>query len=432
MRTGKNSWQFLIAAHLTLLLAVSATAADFKEGEVIDATNWQKVEGMLPDSVLNWVKERGLSFKIAKFTWDYGWEKDFLDGSKANEGKFDVQPDGHLYEKSTGERPPYIWGFPFPTIDPNDPQAGTKIMWNKVQTNLKTGPLQLEVHVPVIGANGLERDIVLDSIQYFIYGMRDPLPNPDHVEYKEAIKGKSPSQFEGTILMTWRHMDNRPDSVWSYLPSFRRVRTLTASNRTDPLFGSDAVIDDSAIFQGKVESHTWKLVGERDVILLTNQGEPNLLVPGQKRGDGLQTWDLAPGSKKVVYGYEQSKIEVKDARMPLNLVGIVRPMYILEGEPKDPYYNYGRQIFYVDRETFLMHYKVVYDRAGQYWKTAAGDFVVWPNADRTRAFFGIGWELIADDKSHTGSASFIGDPYKFNTPMDPRMFTTAGLLAGGK
>ncbi len=44
------------------------------------------------------------------------------------------------------------------------------------------------------------------------------------------------------------------------------------------------------------------------------------------------------------------------------------PVWLLEMFPKDPYYNYGRQILYIDKEHHCAYYKEIYDRAGSYWK----------------------------------------------------------------
>ncbi len=35
----------------------SSASADVLAGDIIDKTNWEKVEGMVPESVLNWIKK---------------------------------------------------------------------------------------------------------------------------------------------------------------------------------------------------------------------------------------------------------------------------------------------------------------------------------------------------------------------------------------
>lgn len=44
-------------------------------------------------------------------------------------------------------------------------------------------------------------------------------------------------------------------------------------------------------------------------------------------------------------------------------------MWLIEATPKDDYYNYGRMIYYVDKQCYFGFYKEIYDRSGNYWKT---------------------------------------------------------------
>ena len=51
-----------------LLCTASPASADVSPGDVIDKTNWQKVEGLLPLSVLDWVKKGEVTTRIAPST----------------------------------------------------------------------------------------------------------------------------------------------------------------------------------------------------------------------------------------------------------------------------------------------------------------------------------------------------------------------------
>ena len=48
--------------------------------------------------------------------------------------------------------------------------------------------------------------------------------------------------------------------------------------------------------------------------------------------------------------------------------------WIVEGTPKDGYYNYGKQIFYIDKVSYSIYFKMIHDKAGQYWKTVYGSY----------------------------------------------------------
>jgi hypothetical protein len=43
-------------------------------------------------------------------------------------------------------------------------------------------------------------------------------------------------------------------------------------------------------------------------------------------------------------------------------------VWVFEGKSKDPYYNYGTQHIWTDGKADTPYYKVVFDRAGKFWK----------------------------------------------------------------
>ena len=53
-----------------------------------------------------------------------------------------------------------------------------------------------------------------------------------------------------------------------------------------------------------------------------------------------------------------------------NLVFVPRPVWIVEGESTDPYYNFGKVIMYFDKDMYRIYWKLVHNRAGEYFYTA--------------------------------------------------------------
>ena len=109
----------------------SRLLADVEPGDRIDRTNWQKVEALLPLPVLNWVRRGDYELSIGKLDYEIAWEPEYVAASEANRGKFSLDAEGGIVDPQTGRRPDYIYGFPFPHVDPADPRAGEKILWNK-------------------------------------------------------------------------------------------------------------------------------------------------------------------------------------------------------------------------------------------------------------------------------------------------------------
>jgi hypothetical protein len=86
----------------------------------------------LPPEILKHYQDGGYRNEIA--SWPEGIiyrEKSFEESTRANAGRYDVDPDtGTIIDKATGKQPDYIYGIPFPNIDPADPRAGIKAVWN--------------------------------------------------------------------------------------------------------------------------------------------------------------------------------------------------------------------------------------------------------------------------------------------------------------
>src|SRR5262245_62380935 len=112
----KSVRSVLVAVAMTTL-AVVAARADVKPGETLDKSNWQKAEGLLPEEILKHYREGEYVNPIGEWPADkYNWPPDLLAGTKANEGKFTIGPEGGIIDKSTGKQPPFIIGHPFPPI----------------------------------------------------------------------------------------------------------------------------------------------------------------------------------------------------------------------------------------------------------------------------------------------------------------------------
>lgn len=423
----------------TLLLLFLAPAnvvrADVAPGDVVDRSNWQKAEALVPPSVLQWIKKGDYALKIGALEYEATWEPEYRVAAEANAGKFDLDADGSLVDPKTGRRPEHVYGFPFPRITRDDPRAAEKIMWNTWHTLYKGTQNDFPFKIFWVGRGGFEREIsAVEQVFYYDGRMGGAVSNPDRTESKELVRVVAPAYVDGIMLLTWRFLDNRPDQVWAYLPALRRVRQSTAANRSDGFVGSDFVPDDANVWFGKNQSFRWKLVGEQDVLVPTPGPRPQKLVPGEPWANGLE-WLTTPQFPTAAYGFaEPSWTGAPWA--PVKSIWVKRPVWVIEGMPRDPYYSFGKHVFYVDRSLYEAWYKVVYDRQGEYRKTVYKDLAPAWNADGSRRFAALSFQFASDEKtdhtcvSEAGSAQNI---FRFNAnTIREDMFTAAALLHAGK
>ncbi len=85
----------------------TAASADVSPGDVIDKTNWQKVEGLLPFSVLDWVKKGEFVLNIGELNYDPTdyWTEPVLQSREANKGKYVLDEEGVIVDAADGRDP---------------------------------------------------------------------------------------------------------------------------------------------------------------------------------------------------------------------------------------------------------------------------------------------------------------------------------------
>ncbi len=113
-----------LSSYLLFLLLITPAAAGIKPGDIITQETISHAKGLLTPSP-RWTVERGMRM-TALDTKRVEWPKAFKEATDKYSGQVMLSKDGAQLHN-------YIAGAPFPHIDPNDPQAGYKIIWNLEQ-----------------------------------------------------------------------------------------------------------------------------------------------------------------------------------------------------------------------------------------------------------------------------------------------------------
>jgi len=104
-----------VFAACLVLLMTSQGFCDVSPGDVIDKTNWEKAEGLLPEAMLNWLKNGKVVLDIGELNYDPDvYHPAFaLETLKTNVGKYALDENDGIVDTKTGKRPENIIGFPF-------------------------------------------------------------------------------------------------------------------------------------------------------------------------------------------------------------------------------------------------------------------------------------------------------------------------------
>jgi len=361
---------FLVTILLFTFLGQTALA-DVSPGDVIDKSNFQKVQGIVPDLILDWIKKGDLVLNIDRLNFNpiEGFLPSVSENLKKNVGKYGVGKRGELIDPKTGRFPSDIIGMPFPEVDEKDPNAGAKIVNNMRFIRQSLGNINFDVQTSWVGASGFERSIVFKyyEFKYTANPGTKNVPNPDGLLRTNVLKIIHPYDLAGTAVMLWSYENpDREDQNFAYVPAIRRVRRTSPASRSDALFGSDQCIDDNGAYEGTTEAMDWKVIGTREA-LFPFKNKDWLRIRANEDGSFTNFIDIKD-QPALKYGYEVKGWN-RAPWVPTNTIWVKRKVYLIEAKPRDPYYNYGRQIFWFDVETFLPVYKEIYDRANNYWKT---------------------------------------------------------------
>jgi hypothetical protein len=387
---------FLGLALLFLIPARSPAAdSDLKPGDVIGPHNWQRVQGMVGENLLNRIKG-GYTFKI-KESRPRGHPKEYIAATDKYAGKVTLGSRGELVH--------WIAGQPFPNLSLSDPQAGLKLAWNLVKRwtgdDFKDGggTATGRIAAYTIEKDGSERRS--ESIRHELRtrGRVTLEPKPsvegyDHIDWMALRATDYPRDSSGTTTLEIRYVDpDREDDFYIYVPSIRRVRRAPPTQRCATLAPLEYTYDDINAFNGKVTNFNYKFLGEKRMLGNLSQQQQ---VVSRKTGDYL----------------------------PLDEDWEVVDTYVLEITPKDPSYCYPKKILYLDRHTLYTAWFMMWDAKGNLWKEV---FSFWGPVKLADGQEAIGATFPVIVNVQNGRATVLNQGRSYNNGYQPSLFTLQTL-----
>ena len=386
----------LLLAFLTVQPSRAIAAEpDLKPGDTIGPHNWHRVQGMVGENFLNRVKAgHTIQIKEPKINRPL---KEYVEATEKYSGQVRLGPNGELLN--------YVAGQPFPKIDPKDPQIGQKLAWNFfwrwLGDDYKTGGAVEggKILRTAIEKGGSERRA--DLVSYVIFprtrytlNPKPAIPGYEHIDFMQLRIDSYPRDASGTTTLETRYGDpKRPDDLYLYIPSIRRIRRATTTLRCQTLAPSEFNLDDLNSFNGKITDFDYKFLGEKKVLAnLTQEKFPF----NRKPGDYL----------------------------PLDEKWHVVDTYVLEVTPKDPDYCYPRKILHLNKVTFDTHWTLMWDKKGDYYKEQFGFFTPVKLADGQEAW-SVGTVVIVNVQN--GRSTLVTANRAYNQGYPPSLWSLATL-----
>ncbi|HLK13115.1 MAG TPA: DUF1329 domain-containing protein [Candidatus Binatia bacterium] len=436
-------WRTALGAAVVLALAGARPAgAELKPGTMLDESSADEAKDLLPPEIFNHFKKGDyrnvtVDFPSSRFEWD----DSFKEATKRNADHVTLDPATKTpVDSATGKRPDYLQGLPFPQVGEDDPDAGTKILWNMDYAYYAGGNSHNLTQLTWVSRSGVDRASVQDV--YFLYYEGQPrryapATNPDNYLFQFLAVTTSPADLQGTASLGYRFKDpTKRDMSWAYVPALRRVRAVSPANRSDGFLGSDQSQDDGPFFDGKPEDFVWKVVGKHDAYRFVDPDSIAGKVVRQPLPGG--GWRTVSTNNSRAVGFM-----VKDWKgvpwAPVAAGMAKRRFWVIEGVPKDKYYLYGKLELWIDDTTW----QGAWNRKFSWQNDLLNDyevlgFATFPFTD-TERWWGstMSVQLSENFKADRATVSGIDGPGATppndrRIPLEPSFFDYATLSRFGK
>jgi hypothetical protein len=177
---------------------------------------------------------------------------------------------------------------------------------------------------------------------------RPTVPGFEKLKHKELYYMIEPFDIRGIGNLVIRYVDQRKfDDSYAYLPSVRRIRRLSATQKDDALSGTDYAIQDFREFNDRLTAWDFKILAKhKPMLAVLHSGHTDEFSKTRK------PLPMYPGTAFPVAKWE------------------VHPdTWMIEATPKDKERIYAKKIIVLDGYTWAPLHTGVYDRQGKLWKT---------------------------------------------------------------
>ncbi len=334
----------------------------FEEGDVITIDEVESLKPFLPPefwSNRDFFFYEGMQLEIGPFFRDYSPPSEYQAATEQFKGQPRVGPEASLDNYTAGQP------FTMEEVDClGDPKAGEKIIWNFDQQWDGDGarvryyysywdrgeslPLYYEGTSKTVELSHRIEKEYLDE-------QGGDLFRGESRKLAFGIEVDAPFDARGIKLLTYRYKhsdrpkaDSKNDDTWVYLPTLRRVRRISAAQRTDAVSGTDFTFDDLRSFAGIPPQYEWECVGEMDIIAPMNSQ--------------VKAYPYSKDHNFGPYGlsYADDLWEMRKAVK-------------LRFTPRNADHPYHHKDIYLDKETLVALYSFAYDRKEELWK------IIWHN-----------------------------------------------------
>lgn len=402
---------FGVLAHGVLAHGVSAHAEEVPAGTIISAQNLDSlldktfegdsIQSLIPEHFQWQIRKKGLTMKLAH-SKPHPKDPKWVAATNRN-------IEAVTLDNATNQVNGWVAGAPFPVVDPQEPKAGIKVMWN-MYLGKQQGDNQEYPNTVVALINdksGLERVQKQFVKRVFVRGAL-------RRKNGEAAKGKrilektltvltSPQDLKGNGLVLIRYVNGDPDWLLAYAVAARKVRRFSGDFWMDKLGSTDFLSDDLMVLSAHP---TWypdfKVIEKKKILVVANTTKPFWQPKNGTPKEQFPAFDLGKAPYwNPVDAWEPREVYVVDATTPEN-------------------HPYSRKVLYVDAELWTPYLGEYFTPKGQLWKTTIQGYRVFPTQDDPDGkVLWPTWSVLFDFLAGHASILMTDENIRFNTDLQP-------------
>ena len=308
--------------------------------------DFEDLDDLMPQEILDLIADGAFSFRVQETT-DLPPAETYIAATLAHSAQVRFADGMATLEE-------YRAGLPFPILDPDEPQAGLKAAWNM---RYRESSDRFEQWSDVIVLNA-DQDIVDGYASYHAracgqYRARHRYNQPQwkppgvvckeyaHVVHTPRVNGAATTHRKkrrsSRTVRFWYDDATRPARQWTVSKRRRRVKTAVYDPQALSI-GESSILEDEDSWGGTLASAEWNLIGAQLALTPGLVNKAHVEFGGRDSGYPIDAWEL-------------------------------RHVYVLEMVPLSPNHPYGRKLFYLDQQTFVPLYVIIFDPDEYHWRT---------------------------------------------------------------
>jgi hypothetical protein len=366
-------------------------------GKKIDITNIDQVAQFMPESYVKIFKDpqkwgappEGLYFYIVPYKQIIE-TKGMIEATRKYAPLVKTDADGKILNYAK------IAGFPFP-----DPKSGLEIAYNMdCNTRGDSYVMRWRGNTVDPSRRSDRKSNQHFTEMYFIHRTDvDPKPvipkNPDGYHKGQFLEFFLPPEMNNSRMIAMKLIDESKEYTnYLYYGEFRRIRRLSAAERTNAIDGTDLIYDDGNMWDGYLSRNTYTYKGKKELLLA-------------RRLDIKKTTRQTGQSMSNAYEFERCNT------------------YVVEVVSKDPHYIYSKRIWYLDPETYMIHWQEIYDKIGRFWKCCIQPTNNFKTAGGEMKNFMSIYIIMDTQRFHSGETKI--DVKGIGMELSPKIFRLSNL-----